>query len=67
MPIIEANTVGRPIKTSKISSTPEIAGDTASLVNPYSIKVISKGINKIKRNLEYRENSVNLGFLMLKM
>ena len=40
MPIVEANTVGRPVITSNLFSMPEVAGDAALIVNPYRIDEI---------------------------
>ena len=47
MPVLEAMAAGTPVITSNISSLPEVVGDGAILINPYSIKEISNAINKI--------------------
>lgn len=47
LPIIEAQTVGRPVITSNISSMPEVAGDGAILVNPYSVEEIREAIKSL--------------------
>lgn len=47
LPIIEAQTVGRPVITSNISSMPEVAGDGAILVNPYSVEDIRAAIKSL--------------------
>ena len=43
MPIIEANAMGRCVLTSRCASIPEIAGDAALFVNPYSETDIHDG------------------------
>ena len=62
MPIVEAQSVGRPVVTSNISSMPEVAGEAACFVNPYDFESIRYGITKIINNDEYRENLINLGW-----
>lgn len=47
LPIVEAMASGVPVMTSNISSMPEIAGDAALLVDPYSIEEISEGLNTL--------------------
>lgn len=61
MPIIEGNTVERVVMTSNISSMPEVAGNAACLVNPYSIVSIRQGIKKILSDKEYRNELIRLG------
>ena len=63
MPILEANAVGRPVITSNILSMPEVAGDAACIVNPYSIDEIRSGILRIIENANYRESLVERGFV----
>ncbi|NOQ21321.1 MAG: glycosyltransferase [Candidatus Aegiribacteria sp.] len=55
LPILEAMACGTPVITSEVSSMPEIAGDAAFLVDPYSIDSISNGINLLCTNGELRE------------
>lgn len=47
LPIVEAMASGVPVMTSNVSSMPEIAGDAALVVNPYSIAEIAEGLNTI--------------------
>lgn len=61
MPIIEGQSVGRPVVTSNISSMPEVAGDAACLVDPYSVSSIRAGIERIITSAEYREKLIRLG------
>jgi glycosyltransferase involved in cell wall biosynthesis len=61
MPILEANKAGRPIVTSNICSMPEVAGDSACLVNPYDVKSIKNGFIKIIHDNDYREMLIQKG------
>lgn len=47
MPVIEANAVGRPTITSNVCSLPEVAGESAILVDPLSELSIRNGIEKL--------------------
>lgn len=62
MPIIEAQTVGCPVVTSNLSSMPEVAGDAACLVNPYSVQSIREGVQKVIQDEVYRNHLVEKGF-----
>lgn len=62
MPILEANAVGRPVITSNILSMPEVAGDAACLVDPYSVPEIRDGIQRIIKDAKYREILIKNGF-----
>lgn len=61
MPIIEANSVERVAITSKVSSMPEVAGNAAHLVDPYSTADIRDGILELIANREYRERLIKNG------
>jgi len=61
MPIIEAQTTGRPVITSDIEPLTEVAGDGAMFVNPNSIKEIKEGIIEIIRNDDLRDNLIDNG------
>jgi glycosyltransferase involved in cell wall biosynthesis len=62
MPILEAQTVGRPVITSNISSMVEVAGNSACLVDPYSVESIRAGVLKVIGDARYREQLVAAGF-----
>ncbi len=49
LPILEAMACATPVVTSNISSMPEVAGDAAILVDPYSHESIAEGIKKAMR------------------
>lgn len=61
MPIIEANSVERVVVTSNISAMPEVAGNAALLVNPYSAADIRTGIMEVINNNGLRETLINNG------
>ncbi len=58
MPIIEAQATGRPVITSNCCSMPDVAGDGALIVNPYSVENIKAGIEKIINNDTFREEII---------
>lgn len=62
LPILEANTTGRPVITSSILSMPEVAGDAACIVDPYDVGAIRAGIQRIITDALYREQLVARGF-----
>ncbi len=62
MPIVEANTVGRAVLTSNISSMPYVANDAACLVDPYDVADVRKGLLKIIHDDNYREQLIENGF-----
>ena len=55
LPILEAHSEGIPVITSKVSSMPEIAGEGALYVNPYSTVSISNALNKIINDKTLRQ------------
>ena len=55
MPILEAMACGCPVITSNVSACPEVAGDAALLVNPYSVKEIAEAMERIIRDEKLRE------------
>lgn len=62
LPIVEAQSVGRPVLTANISSMPFVAGDAACLVDPYSVEEIKNGLIKIIEEDGYREDLIKKGF-----
>ena len=47
LPPLEAMACGTPVVTSRISSLPEVVGDAAILVDPYSVKDIALGMERV--------------------
>jgi len=66
LPIIEAQSVGRPVLTSNIWSMPEVAGEGALLVDPYCIESIREGVRTIINNEGYRNKNIEAGFKNIK-
>lgn len=66
MPILEAQSVGRPVVTSNCSSMPEVAGSGACLVDPLDIESIRKGVVRIIHDERYRARLIEAGFMNVK-
>ena len=47
LPIVEAMSAGTPVVTSNTSSMPEVAGDAALLVDPWSVESIADGLQRV--------------------
>lgn len=62
LPILEAQAVGRPVLTSKLSPMREVAGNGACLADPYSVPSIREGILKIINEKDFREKVIADGF-----
>lgn len=60
LPILEAQAVGCPVLTSNVSSMPEVAGEAAIFIDPYSVESITTGLEKISKP-GTRENLSTLG------
>jgi len=67
LPIVEAMMAGIPVLTSNISAMPEIAGDAALLVNPYSVEAISNGLNLLAFDVAERTMRIHLGHVRAKL
>ncbi len=63
LPILEAMAFGTPVVTSNISAMPEVAGDAAFLVNPYSVEEITAGMTIAYENDKLRQQKIKSGFL----
>jgi len=62
MPIIEAQAVGRPVITSRICSMPEASGGAACLVDPFDVRDIRRGIERLLNEPDYASMLVRFGF-----
>ncbi|MBN1181048.1 MAG: glycosyltransferase family 4 protein [Bacteroidales bacterium] len=62
IPIIEAFNAGTAVITSNTTSMPEVAGDAAEIVNPYSIDSIAKAMEKVAFDEDYRKLLIEKGF-----
>ncbi|MFX0142283.1 MAG: glycosyltransferase family 4 protein, partial [Candidatus Hodarchaeota archaeon] len=67
LPILEAMSCGCPVITSNIYSLPEIAGDSAILIDPYDSKELSAKIFEVITDEELRTNLSRKGLLRAKM
>lgn len=61
MPILEANAIGVPVVTSSILSMPEVAGNAAILVDPYSVNSIKEGVLRVLNNDDLYQDLVREG------
>jgi len=61
LPIIEAQAIGRPVLTSNLASMPEVAGEGAHFVDPYSIEDIRKGLNELISDAVLRNKLIEKG------
>lgn len=61
LPIIEAMAAGAPVLASNTSSMPEVGGDAALLVNPYSVTEIAEGLDRLALDEQERQTRVSLG------
>lgn len=54
IPILEAFYCDTPVITSNVTSMPEVAGDAAFLVDPFSVKSISEGLAQVAADTSLR-------------
>lgn len=62
IPIIEAQQAGTAVITSRTSSMPEVAADSAIIVNPESFEEIAAAMERVFSEPEYRKHLIDLGF-----
>jgi len=61
LPILEAQSVGTPVVTSNISSMPEVAGDSAVLVDPKDTEEIAEAAYRIISDESYKNDIIEKG------
>ncbi len=66
LPVLESQSLGIPVLTSNTSSLPEVAGDGALFVDPYDVKDIAQGMEKIVLDEKLREDLIKKGFENIK-
>lgn len=66
LPIVEAFNCGCPVITSKISSMPEVAGDSAILVDPYNKEEIAEALGSLASKDTLRSSLIKKGYLRSK-
>lgn len=54
LPVLDALTAGIPVLTSNRSSLPEVAGNTAVLIDPRSTEEITKGLERLLTDISLR-------------
>jgi hypothetical protein len=54
IPVLEALACGTPTLTSDVSSIPEIAGDSALLIDPSSVQEIATGLERLLGDVSLR-------------
>ncbi len=66
MPVLEAMSHGVPVICSNTSSLPEISGESALMVDPYSVENMVEALEKMSGDDKYRESMINKGFENIK-
>lgn len=61
IPILEAMQCGVPVITSNVTSMPEVAGDAALLVDPFSVDSIAKGMVKLFQDSSFQQDLIHKG------
>jgi glycosyltransferase involved in cell wall biosynthesis len=56
LPVLEAMSFGAPVVTSNTSSLPEVVGDAAVMVDPYSVEAICEGMRQVIANSEFADH-----------
>lgn len=62
LPILEAQACGCPVITSSVTSCPEVAGDSAILVDPYNPADIAEAILQVVTDRKLKQNLIKKGF-----
>ena len=63
MPIVEANKIGRVVVTSNCASMPEVANDSALLINPFDTESIRDGFKKVINDDSLRDLLIKNGLV----
>lgn len=66
LPVLEAMAVGTPVLTSNVTSLPEVAGDSALMVNPYNTIDILNGLKMLLTQPNLRELYIKSGLVQSK-
>ena len=67
LPIVEAMQSGVPVICSNVTSMPEVAGDAALMVDPFSIESIAGGMEKLSAGTELRNQLIAKGYIQKKL
>ena len=66
IPLLEAMACGAPVLTSNCSSTPEVSGEAALLVDPYDADQMAKAFMDLASNPRLRLDLITRGFQRIK-
>ena len=66
LPILEAQSVGTPVITSNISSMPEVANESAVLVDPKDSSAIAEAAYKLISDESYKDDIIEKGYQNIK-
>lgn len=61
LPVLEAMRSGVPVITSNISSLPEVAGNSAFMIDPYNINEIAVAMEKIESSMDFKNRLIESG------
>jgi glycosyltransferase involved in cell wall biosynthesis len=67
IPIVEAMNAGIPVITSNVTSMPEIAGDAALLVDPFSVESIANAMISVEKDPRLRRQLIDKGNIRKEM
>jgi len=62
LPVLEAMACGTPVLTSNISSLPEVAGESALLVDPHNTADIAGGLTQLIADSDLRQQLIAQGY-----
>ena len=66
IPPLEAMACGCPVIASKATSIPEVVGNAAVLINPFSVEELSNAIHRVLIDKNMRDNLIAKGFERVK-
>lgn len=67
LPVLEAMACGCPVITSKVTSIPEVGGDSVLYVTPDNVESIAQGMYQILTNTELKTNLIHQGLARAKL
>ena len=67
LPILEAFASKIPVITSNISSMPEVAGDSAILIDPHNVNSLVEAMTQISKNSIFVKKLINKGYQRSKL
>jgi len=66
LPILEAQNIGTPVVSSNVSSMPEVAGDSAILVDPKSTEAIVEAVHRLISDESWKNDIIEKGYRNVK-